>query len=96
MRFSFPRMAVHQPGPGGGGAADPADPFSAARAAGAVDQSGNMDSVETTVTIYADGFTINDGVFRPLSDPLNKKFYDDIHAGQCPDELRQAGGRFLC
>jgi len=80
-------MAVYQPGQDGA-PPDPTDPFAAARAAGAVDTSGNMGPVEQTVTIYQDGFTINDGVFRPLTDPANKKFYDDIHAGQCPDELR--------
>jgi len=40
------------------------------------------------ITLWKDGFTINDGPLRPTSDPLNKKFVDDIAAGQCPEELR--------
>lgn len=40
------------------------------------------------ITMWKDGFTINDGPLRPTSDPLNKKFVDDIAAGQCPEELR--------
>jgi len=41
------------------------------------------------ITLYRDGFTINNGPLRPLSDPLNKKFVDEIAAGDCPEELRQ-------
>lgn len=40
------------------------------------------------ITLYRDGFTVGDGPLRPLSDPLNKKFVDDIAAGQCPAELK--------
>jgi UBX domain-containing protein 1 len=43
------------------------------------------------ITIWRDGFTINDGPLRPSSDPLNKKFLDEIARGQCPDELKGAG-----
>merc|ERR1719409_2118342 len=42
------------------------------------------------ITLWRDGFTINDGPLRPLSDPLNKKFVDEIQRGQCPDELKGA------
>jgi len=40
------------------------------------------------ITMWKDGFTINDGPLRPTSDPLNKKFLDEIMAGDCPEELR--------
>ena len=40
------------------------------------------------VTIYRNGFTVGDGPFRPLSDPLNKKFMDEMAAGRCPAELQ--------
>lgn len=40
------------------------------------------------ITMYRDGFTIDEGPLRPLSDPLNKKFVDEISRGQCPDELK--------
>jgi len=42
------------------------------------------------ITMYRDGFTINDGPLRPTSDPINKKFLDEIARGQCPDELAEA------
>jgi len=42
------------------------------------------------ITLYRDGFTINDGPLRPLTDPLNKKFLDDIAIGQVPEELKAA------
>lgn len=40
------------------------------------------------ITMYRNGFTIDGGPLRPLSDPLNKKFLDDMAKGQIPDELR--------
>merc|ERR1719235_996042 len=43
------------------------------------------------ITLWRNGFTIGDGPLRPLSDPLNKKFVDDIARGQCPDELKGVG-----
>lgn len=67
----------------------PADPFAAARAAGAVlgsDTPANPNS--RTITIYADGFTINDGPLRQIADPANKKFLDDLHQGRAPEELK--------
>jgi len=42
------------------------------------------------ITMYRDGFTINNGPLRPTSDPINKKFVDEIARGQCPDELAEA------
>jgi UBX domain-containing protein 1 len=40
------------------------------------------------ITLWRNGFTIGDGPLRPLSDPLNKKFVDDIAAGIVPEELK--------
>lgn len=42
------------------------------------------------VTFWKDGLTIDDGPFRPWSDPVNQKFADDIARGQCPAELKGA------
>ncbi|CAE7642949.1 PUX5 [Symbiodinium sp. CCMP2592] len=53
-------------------------------------QSGPLPSDHREVTVYRNGFTVGDGPFRPLSDPLNKKFMDEMAAGRCPAEL-QAG-----
>uniref|UniRef100_A0A7S3TU47 NSFL1 cofactor p47 n=1 Tax=Strombidinopsis acuminata TaxID=141414 RepID=A0A7S3TU47_9SPIT len=41
------------------------------------------------VTLYRNGFTVGDGPFRPLSDPLNKKFVDEMASGRCPAELQE-------
>jgi len=42
------------------------------------------------ITLWRNGFTINDGPLRPLTDPLNKKFVDEIARGQCPSELQKS------
>jgi len=39
------------------------------------------------VELYKDGFVLNGGQLRPFSDPLNKKFIDDLMAGVQPEEL---------
>lgn len=44
-----------------------------------------------TVTVYRNGFVVGDGPFRPLSDPLNKKFMDEMAMGRCPAELQGQG-----
>jgi len=51
---------------------------------------GPLPSDHVVVTVYRNGFTVGDGPFRPMSDPLNKKFMDDMAQGRCPEEL-QAG-----
>mmetsp|Transcript_45735 Transcript_45735/g.85396 ORF Transcript_45735/g.85396 Transcript_45735/m.85396 type:complete len:243 (-) Transcript_45735:89-817(-) len=52
--------------------------------------SGPLPADHREVTVYRNGFTVGNGPFRPLSDPLNKKFMDEMAAGRCPAEL-QAG-----
>jgi UBX domain-containing protein 1 len=69
-------MAVFQPG----------EDISAQRGEGPLPQGA------ATVTIYADGFTVNDGPFRAASDPANKKFVDDVLSGVCPEELANQPG----
>jgi UBX domain-containing protein 1 len=49
---------------------------------------GPLPANHVVVTVYRDGFTVGDGPFRPLSDPLNKKFMDDMAAGRSPEELQ--------
>jgi len=86
-------MATLGPEDVGGQSSDPNDPWAAARAAGALLGQGEQpaDANSSTITIYADGFTVNNGPLRPMSDPANKKFMDDIHSGVCPDELKKEG-----
>lgn len=40
------------------------------------------------ITMWRNGFTINNGPLRPSDDPLNKKFLDEIARGVCPEELK--------
>eukprot|EP00933_Yihiella_yeosuensis_P012912 TRINITY_DN12232_c1_g1_i2.p1 TRINITY_DN12232_c1_g1~~TRINITY_DN12232_c1_g1_i2.p1 ORF type:complete len:242 (-),score=70.25 TRINITY_DN12232_c1_g1_i2:257-982(-) len=51
--------------------------------------SGPLPSDHRVVTVYRNGFTVGDGPFRPLSDPLNKKFMDEMGQGRCPAELQE-------
>lgn len=81
-------MAVMRPG-NDASAPQGQDAFAQARARGVVDNAREMGGNAITVTIYADGFTVNDGPLRPLSDPKNKKFLDDIQSGQLPQELKK-------
>lgn len=50
--------------------------------------SGPLPDNHVKVTVYRNGFVINDGPFRPTSDPLNKKFMDEVSQGRCPAELQ--------
>jgi UBX domain-containing protein 1 len=51
--------------------------------------SGPLPAGAREVTVYRNGFTVNGGTFRPSSDPLNKKFMDEMAAGRCPAELQE-------
>merc|ERR1740121_944591 len=51
--------------------------------------SGPLPEGHVNVTVYRNGFTVGDGPFRPLDDPLNKKFMDEMSQGNCPSELQQ-------
>lgn len=63
------------------------DPLRQQASAGAA--SGPLPDDHVRVTLYRNGFIVGDGPFRPSSDPLNKKFLDDMLAGNCPAELQQ-------
>ena len=41
--------------------------------------------------LYKNGFILNDGEFRDIKDPLNKKFMDDVEKGYIPKELVKKG-----
>lgn len=42
------------------------------------------------ITMYANGFTIDDGPFRSLDDPANKPFLRDVSRGVVPRELEES------
>ena len=41
----------------------------------------------TKVTVYKNGFKVNDGEFRDLETPENKKFMKDLTEGHVPAEV---------
>lgn len=43
------------------------------------------------MTLYKNGFQIDDGLFRDISVPENKKFIDEVEKGLIPQELIQQG-----
>jgi UBX domain-containing protein 1 len=43
------------------------------------------------LTIYKNGFVINDGEFRNKNEPANKKFMEEVERGYIPNELVKKG-----
>ena len=41
--------------------------------------------------LYKNGFILNDGEFRNIKDPINKKFMEDVEKGYIPNELIKKG-----
>jgi UBX domain-containing protein 1 len=41
------------------------------------------------ITLYENGFTIDDGEFQDYSDPKNKEFMKKLNEGLIPSELRK-------
>jgi UBX domain-containing protein 1 len=68
---------------GGAGAADPRAIFGRASNATADDAA----QVRRTITMYRDGFIVDDGPYRRLDDPANRPFLEDLARGITPKEL---------
>lgn len=47
------------------------------------------------LTVYKNGFTIDDGTFRNKADPDNKKFMEEVEKGFIPQELVSQGFKDL-
>ncbi|PFH36565.1 UBX domain-containing protein [Besnoitia besnoiti] len=45
------------------------------------------------VTVFRNGFTVDDGEFRSLENPENARFLDELKAGFAPRELQEGGRR---
>ena len=47
--------------------------------------------IRRTITMYANGFIVDDGPYRRLDDPANADFLTSLARGQTPSELRNDG-----
>ena len=54
---------------------------------GAAGSGGATDQVRRLITMYRDGFTVDDGPFRRLDDPANGEFLRALAAGRTPKEM---------
>lgn len=59
------------------------------RAAAATGGQQNLEIV--TLTLWRQGFVINDGELRLYEDPANREFFESITRGEIPEELRSKG-----
>mmetsp|Transcript_6596 Transcript_6596/g.12706 ORF Transcript_6596/g.12706 Transcript_6596/m.12706 type:complete len:200 (-) Transcript_6596:30-629(-) len=64
------------------------DPFSALRSSA---KAGQAPASSHKVTMWQNGFTVDGGPLRLLSDPANKPFLTDLVQGRCPQELMSSG-----
>eukprot|EP00527_Entomoneis_sp_CCMP2396_P009198 CAMPEP_0198138002 /NCGR_PEP_ID=MMETSP1443-20131203/1439_1 /TAXON_ID=186043 /ORGANISM="Entomoneis sp., Strain CCMP2396" /LENGTH=254 /DNA_ID=CAMNT_0043799617 /DNA_START=114 /DNA_END=878 /DNA_ORIENTATION=- len=62
--------------------------FGMAESAGAEDDG----QVRRTITMYRDGFVVDDGPYRRLDDPANAEFLRALAMGRTPRELEEEGG----
>ena len=53
------------------------------------------DKQKIKITIYKNGFQLDDGAFRPLTDEKNKQFMAEIEKGYVPQELVNKGYKDL-
>ncbi|CAI0430634.1 unnamed protein product [Linum tenue] len=51
------------------------------------------ESVNHTITLWRNGFTVNDGPLRRLNDPANADFLESVQRSECPRELEPADRR---
>lgn len=50
-------------------------------------------NTKRSIVVYRDGFTVDGGEFRPLTDPINMKFMKEIEKGYAPSELQKASDK---
>eukprot|EP00532_Pseudo-nitzschia_australis_P003373 CAMPEP_0168201896 /NCGR_PEP_ID=MMETSP0139_2-20121125/23974_1 /TAXON_ID=44445 /ORGANISM="Pseudo-nitzschia australis, Strain 10249 10 AB" /LENGTH=282 /DNA_ID=CAMNT_0008127529 /DNA_START=101 /DNA_END=949 /DNA_ORIENTATION=+ len=82
--------------PGGTGRGNADSIFNLAEAAGGSaggeDNHEAEEEIRRTITMYRDGFVVDDGPYRRLDDPANKEFLRSLAKGQTPAELRDNAG----
>lgn len=57
------------------------------------DEASGAAPVQRTITMWQDGFTVDDGPYRRLDDPANAVFLKSLARGQTPEELRGEDGQ---
>lgn len=62
--------------------------FNLAESAGSA---GDEEPIRRTITMYREGFVVDDGPYRRLDDPENASFLRSLARGQTPEELRGDG-----
>lgn len=77
-------LAIEHPN-AGKGKGGPNDPWGGARANEASGPGENA----VTVYVYTDGFIVDGGPFRPLTEPANAEFMTSLRSGVAPEELGQ-------
>lgn len=80
-----PNFADSEGGEGGG---QQDNIFNLAEQAGAADEG----QVRRTITMYQEGFVVDDGPFRRLDDPANAEFLRALAQGKTPAELMKDAG----
>lgn len=61
--------------------------FNLAEAAGSAGAEEEEETLRRTITMYRDGFVVDDGPYRRLDDPQNADFLRSLARGQTPSEL---------
>jgi len=89
--FLFSGLAVY--GNDGGEDADPNDPMGSivgqAMRQGPLGSSEMVAEESYKITLYQNGFVLNDGEFRDMADPTNASFLQEMSRGYVPRELRE-------
>jgi UBX domain-containing protein 1 len=59
------------------------------------DDKQNAPKDKVTLKVYKNGFIMDNGPFRNINDPENKKFMDEVEKGFIPQELVNQGYKEL-
>mmetsp|Transcript_26193 Transcript_26193/g.38734 ORF Transcript_26193/g.38734 Transcript_26193/m.38734 type:complete len:234 (+) Transcript_26193:182-883(+) len=75
----------------GGGSGLAVEPNERDAVFGMAEQGGSEERPRRTITMYRDGFVVDDGPYRRLDDPNNADFLRSLAMGRTPTELMEQG-----
>jgi len=75
----------------GGGSGLAVEPNERDAVFGMAEQGGTEERPSRTITMYRDGFVVDDGPYRRLDDPNNADFLRSLAMGRTPTELMEEG-----